>query len=85
LETRFQGPAPGQPFEHRNLRFGRPGVIIKRPSFKVAHPDSDKVAREIVPENQPGAVDFWFCGNKPVEGLPYCEGHARIAYQPASR
>jgi GcrA cell cycle regulator len=37
------------------------------------------------PINKPGAVDFWFCGNKPVEGLPYCEGHARIAYQPASR
>ena len=25
--------------------------------------------------------DFWFCGNKRVEGLPYCFGHARMAYQ----
>lgn len=33
------------------------------------------------PIGNPGAADFWFCGNKPVEGLPYCAGHARIAYQ----
>ena len=26
-------------------------------------------------------MDFWFCGNKRVEGLPYCSGHARMAYQ----
>jgi GcrA cell cycle regulator len=26
-------------------------------------------------------VHFWFCGNKRVEGLPYCPGHARMAYQ----
>jgi GcrA cell cycle regulator len=34
------------------------------------------------PIGNPGAADFWFCGNMPVEGLPYCAGHARIAYQP---
>ena len=27
--------------------------------------------------------DFCFCGNEPVKGLPYCLGHARIAYRPA--
>ncbi len=37
------------------------------------------------PIGNPGAVDFLFCGNEQVEGLPYCAGHARIAYQPASR
>ena len=37
------------------------------------------------PISNPGAVDFWFCGNKPIEGLPYCAGHARIAFQPAFR
>ena len=26
-------------------------------------------------------VEFWFCGNERVEGLPYCAGHARIAYR----
>jgi GcrA cell cycle regulator len=37
------------------------------------------------PISEPGADDFCFCGDKPVEGLPYCPGHARIAYHTASR
>jgi GcrA cell cycle regulator len=37
------------------------------------------------PIGNPCAEDFWFCGNKPVEGLPYCAGHARMAYQLSSR
>jgi len=30
-------------------------------------------------------VEFWFCGNQPIDGLPYCAGHARIAYRSADR
>jgi GcrA cell cycle regulator len=37
------------------------------------------------PVETPDASDFRFCGNQPVGGLPYCAGHARLAYQPASR
>jgi GcrA cell cycle regulator len=37
------------------------------------------------PINNPGCADFRFCGNEPVEGLPYCPGHARIAYRRAGR
>jgi GcrA cell cycle regulator len=37
------------------------------------------------PISTPGAADFCFCGNVPVEGLPYCAGHARLAYRPGSR
>jgi GcrA cell cycle regulator len=37
------------------------------------------------PISTPGAEDFCFCGNTPVEGLPYCPGHSRLAYQPGSR
>jgi GcrA cell cycle regulator len=37
------------------------------------------------PINTPGAEDFCFCGNTPVEGLPYCAGHTRLAYRPGSR
>jgi GcrA cell cycle regulator len=33
------------------------------------------------PISHPGAEDFCFCGNEPVKGLPYCLGHARIAYR----
>jgi GcrA cell cycle regulator len=36
------------------------------------------------PINTPGAEDFCFCGNTPVEGLPYCAGHTRLAYRPNS-
>jgi GcrA cell cycle regulator len=37
------------------------------------------------PISTPGALDFCFCGNTPVEGLPYCAGHSRLAYRPGSR
>jgi GcrA cell cycle regulator len=37
------------------------------------------------PINSPGAEDFCFCGNEPVKGLPYCLGHARIAYRSVGR
>jgi GcrA cell cycle regulator len=37
------------------------------------------------PAHAVGAEDFRFCGNEPVKGLPYCIGHARIAYRPAAR
>ena len=37
------------------------------------------------PVETPDATDFRFCGNRPVDGLPYCAGHARLAYQPNSR
>jgi GcrA cell cycle regulator len=37
------------------------------------------------PISTPGAADFCFCGNTPLEGLPYCPGHTRLAYRPGSR
>ena len=37
------------------------------------------------PISTPGLADFCFCGNTPVEGLPYCAGHTRLAYRPGSR
>ena len=37
------------------------------------------------PISTPGAADFCFCGNMPIEGLPYCAGHTRLAYRPGSR
>jgi GcrA cell cycle regulator len=37
------------------------------------------------PISSPGADDFCFCGNEPVQGLPYCLGHARIAYRSVGR
>jgi GcrA cell cycle regulator len=37
------------------------------------------------PIGTPHAEDFCFCGNTPIEGLPYCPGHTRLAYRPGSR
>ena len=37
------------------------------------------------PISTPGAEDFCFCGNTPVEGMPYCSGHTRLAYRPGTR
>jgi GcrA cell cycle regulator len=37
------------------------------------------------PISTPGADDFCFCGNEPVEGLPYCVGHSRLAYRQLPR
>ena len=37
------------------------------------------------PISTPGAADFCFCGNPPLDGMPYCPGHTRLAYRPGSR
>ncbi len=37
------------------------------------------------PIGDPSSQDFGFCGNKSVDGLPYCPAHARIAYRPGTR
>ena len=37
------------------------------------------------PISTPGAADFCFCGNTPINGMPYCSGHTRLAYRPGSR
>ncbi len=37
------------------------------------------------PISHPGEEDFCFCGNRPLDGLPYCAGHSRLAYQAGSR
>jgi len=36
------------------------------------------------PISTPGADDFCFCGNPPIDGLPYCAGHSRLAYRVAA-
>lgn len=43
----------------------------------------DKMCRW--PNGDPQTDDFSFCGCNTMEGLPYCETHASIAYQVTSR
>jgi len=37
------------------------------------------------PISTPGQADFCFCGNTPIEGMPYCPGHSRLAYRVSAR
>jgi GcrA cell cycle regulator len=37
------------------------------------------------PISEPGAQDFGFCGSERAQGVPYCAGHARMAYRPGTR
>ena len=37
------------------------------------------------PISTPGLADFCFCGNLPLDGLPYCRGHSRLAYRLSSQ
>jgi GcrA cell cycle regulator len=37
------------------------------------------------PISTPGHEDFCFCGNTPIEGMPYCAGHSRLAYRVGAR
>lgn len=41
---------------------------------------SDRMCRW--PIGDPSENEFHFCGHKPKAGKPYCEAHARKAYQP---
>lgn len=41
---------------------------------------SDKTCKW--PIGDPMKEDFCFCGHGPRDGSPYCEYHARMAYQP---
>ncbi len=41
---------------------------------------SDRMCRW--PIGDPAATEFHFCGHSPKSGSPYCEAHARTAYQP---
>jgi GcrA cell cycle regulator len=36
------------------------------------------------PVGTPGTDEFYYCGRKTVEQLPYCPGHCRMAYLPAT-
>src|ERR1700710_1989294 len=36
------------------------------------------------PIGDPSSTEFFFCGGKALQSLPYCAHHSRIAYQPAS-
>jgi GcrA cell cycle regulator len=67
-------PRPQPPAEDIPIYNGRGCTLLELSQGKCRWPISS-----------PGADDFCFCGNEPVKGLPYCLGHARIAYRSVGR
>ena len=64
----------------------KPEIIppLRKPAGGIAMVDlRDRMCRW--PEGDPKEPGFSFCGDGCVPGLPYCEYHAKIAYQAPSR
>lgn len=62
-----------------------------RPVEPVAVPVTERVTimelREFMcrwPLGDPTSAEFRFCGARSITGLPYCNHHASVAYQPAA-
>ena len=67
-------PSPKSPAEDIPIHNGRGCTLLELSQGKCRWPMSN-----------PGAEGFCFCGNEPLKGLPYCVGHARIAYRSVGR
>ena len=55
-------------------------VVLEDGHFATVLTINDRMCRW--PIGDPAESEFHFCGHKPRFGSPYCEAHARKAYQP---
>jgi GcrA cell cycle regulator len=55
-------------------------IILEDGNFATVLTINDRMCRW--PIGDPAENEFHFCGHKPKFGSPYCEAHARKAYQP---
>jgi GcrA cell cycle regulator len=55
-------------------------IMLEDGSFVTVLTINDRMCRW--PIGDPAETEFHFCGRKPKPGSPYCEAHARKAYQP---
>jgi GcrA cell cycle regulator len=76
------------PLPHALVAEKEPNVLVDE---DVAIPMSERVTimdlRESMcrwPMGDPTKPEFRFCGARSITGLPYCNHHARIAYQPVA-
>ena len=67
-------------------------VAVMRPRHDVVVPIAKRLTIEKLTEHtckwpigDPGLEDFHFCGHDSLDGLPYCEYHAGVAYQAPDR
>ena len=73
-DQRVMVPSPKPPAEDIPIYNGHGCTLLELSQKKCRWPVSN-----------PGAEDFCFCGNEPLKGLPYCVGHARLAYRAVGR
>ncbi|WP_375460965.1 GcrA family cell cycle regulator [uncultured Enterovirga sp.] len=77
------GPAPAEP-----VREIAPAVVrLPEPMIPVSERVSILDLRDSMcrwPLGDPSSPDFGFCGARATTGVPYCDAHCRIAYQPAA-
>ncbi len=55
-------------------------IVLDDGHFATVLTINDRMCRW--PIGDPSENEFHFCGHKPKSGSPYCEAHARKAYQP---
>jgi GcrA cell cycle regulator len=55
-------------------------IVLDDGSFATVLTINDRMCRW--PIGDPSQNEFHFCGRNPKSGSPYCEAHARKAYQP---
>lgn len=67
-------PPPPPPVEDE------PPLALDDGNFATVLTVNDRMCRW--PIGDPSENEFHFCGRKPKAGSPYCEAHARKAYQP---
>jgi GcrA cell cycle regulator len=58
-------------------------IVLDDGSFATVLTINDRMCRW--PIGDPAENEFHFCGRKPKSGSPYCEAHARKAYQPPAQ
>lgn len=82
------GSVPGLQYQLLKALYGEPQPAAEDEPIDTGHCCSLLELSEQScrwPISTPGLADFRFCGNMPLEGLPYCAGHTRLAYRPGSR
>jgi GcrA cell cycle regulator len=82
-KSRFQGA--GNPAFRELYAQGEPVQTIEELVIPIAERKSIATLTESCcrwPIGDPQLAEFHFCGRKKVPGLPYCDVHARRAFQP---
>ena len=74
LETAIHAAAPLPPVVEEDP------ITLADGNFATVLTINDRMCRW--PIGDPSDNEFHFCGHKPKRGSPYCEAHARKAYQP---